>query len=538
MYFRSRAATPLGRPSQPASQVVTIPASTGGVNALDPAVSAPAQDCFYTFNLMPSEYGLRLRKGYREWATGVGTGPNDDVRGIIPFEGTDPANNKLFASCQGGIYDVTTEGDTSPSLVQAFGTTTGASGYVTWCEFTTDANETYLFVADPENGLFQYQESTGLWTVPSFTGGVTVADIAFVGVHKQRIWFVEKNSASAWYSGIASIAGALTEFTFGSKFKYGGDLIGIYTWTLDGGDGVDDYLVAVSRGGDVLAYRGSDPAQVDWTLTGSYFIGQVPASRRITVPYAGELFILSTFGVTSLRDLVSGVDSTDMGRSPSAKINRILRQAVIDGKDDPGWQMTSNPADGFLQIVQPWANENEAIQYNQNLLTKAWGYWQNVPEICADTWEAEFYIGSTDGRVFIYDGSLDNTTLSTAGSAIQFSILTSYQPYGNHGMYKQAGIMRVVAVAEDGASFNLKAIYDYNINPTVQAAPGSGDDLAGIWDIGLWDNAIWSGEVNGISALEGAAGIGRTIAMAMRGESISRLTVVGWDVTVVGGGFL
>ena len=98
MFYRQRTLSSRSRPIAPAAETITLPANTGGVNALDPLIATPQQDCYYTFNLMPSEYGLRLRKGYREWATNIGTDPYTDVRGVIPFEGTDPANNKLFAA--------------------------------------------------------------------------------------------------------------------------------------------------------------------------------------------------------------------------------------------------------------------------------------------------------------------------------------------------------------------------------------------------------------------------------------------------------
>ena len=376
MFYRQRTLSSRSRPIAPAAETITLPASTGGVNALDPLIATPQQDCYYTFNLMPSEYGLRLRKGYREWATNIGTDPYTDVRGVIPFEGTDPANNKLFAATADGIYDVTTDGETSPTKVVTYTVNDDDAGFVTWCEMTVNTTpaETYLFVACPRNGAWQYTESTGVWARPSWTN-VTVANVAFVGLHKQRLWVIEAGQADAWYSPVASVAGAFTRFVFGSKFKYGGDLVGMYNWTLDGGDGVDDYMIAIGRGGDVLVYRGQDPADATtWELTGSFFIGKIPQSRRIATEYAGELYLLSVFGVTSVRDLVSGVDPSDTGRGPSAKINRILRPEVKENIAENAWQLLVNPSDGFLQILQPWQDFGSARQYVQNLLTGAWGY--------------------------------------------------------------------------------------------------------------------------------------------------------------------
>ena len=536
MYFRQRTLNKISRPVRPAAQNYTVPASVGGVNALDPLISLPPQDCYYTFNLMPSEYGLRLRRGYREYATGIGT-TDTDVRAVIPFQGADPADDKLFASTPDGIYEIDNDGDTSPARVITFSATLNDAGYCTWTEFTTDAGDTYLFVACPQNGIYQYTVSGG-WAVPSFTG-ITESDVAYVVLHKQRLWVVMRGSTDSYYGEVASVAGSFTKFVWGSKFKYGGKLLGMWNWTLDGGDGVDDYLVGISRGGDVLCYRGSDPSAADWGITGSFFVGEMPDSRRCVQAYAGELFILSTFGVTSLRDLVSGVDASDTKKSPSANINRIIRQAVIGKKDNPGWQLTSYPSDGFLQILEPWANEVDAIQYSQNLLTKAWGYWRNVPAICGETWQGDYFLGSTGGRLFIYDGNFDNSTIAGGlGDAIEFSILTSFQAVGDHATYKRVGMIRVVSTSTGRQSFNLKAVYDYDVRAEADAPSGAGTTDASVWNVALWDAAIWSGALTGNSSIEGAAGIGRTVAVAMRGEAISRLTIVGWDLTITSGGFL
>ena len=77
----------------------------------------------------------------------------------------------------------------------------------------------------------------------------------------------------------------MTKFTFGAKFTYGGALIGVWSWTIDGGSGVDDFLVAISRGGDILIFQGADPSLADFALIGSWFVGEVPDSRKIVDPF-------------------------------------------------------------------------------------------------------------------------------------------------------------------------------------------------------------------------------------------------------------
>ena len=80
VYSRGRKTIGAGVP--PTIQSLPVPASVGGINAQDGLMMMPPQDCLYCYNLMPSEYGMRLRKAYRQWATGV----NGDVRTIINYE--------------------------------------------------------------------------------------------------------------------------------------------------------------------------------------------------------------------------------------------------------------------------------------------------------------------------------------------------------------------------------------------------------------------------------------------------------------------
>jgi hypothetical protein len=50
-----------------------------------------------------------------------------------------------------------------------------------------------------------------------------------------------------WFgSAVNALYGTVTSWDFGSKFKHGGNLVGLWSWTVDGGIGIDDYLVAIA----------------------------------------------------------------------------------------------------------------------------------------------------------------------------------------------------------------------------------------------------------------------------------------------------
>lgn len=442
---RQKTLTRYGQASPPTQQPFVFPASVGGVNAISSLMQMPPQDCIYTYNLMPSEYGLRLRKGYQEWVINCkedpARGSNQDVRTIIPFESNiqDAANDRLFAVTSEGIWNATVFGNAAPGQEAVFSITDNESGFGVWTEFTGDAagdglRGHYLFYADESNGIWQYTEEDDAWTQPPSgatesdwhyvdpVDGTTlvafpVEDVAFVMVFKQRIWVILEDDDDAWYLPLASVTGELKKFTFGSKLPHGGNLVGLWSWSIDGGDGVDDYMVAISRGGDVVIYQGEDPeitpdgtSQGPWSTRGTWFIGELPNSRRVVGEYGPDLFMLSTYGLSSLADLLKGTPLD--AQSPSKKVNRFLRADVERGKDSSTWQVVVHPADGFMQIVTPKPFSTPYVQYNMNLQTGSWGFWRDVPVLGGDTWNGDYFMAGPDGTVYVNDGELDNTQLN------------------------------------------------------------------------------------------------------------------------------
>ncbi len=555
VYRRNRGR--LGQAFEPRAVPFSMPASVGGINSLDSYAQMPIQDCIYTYNLMPVEYGLQLRKGYRRWATGV----NGAVRTVLPYESNtgNIADNRLWAVSENGIYNVTTDGTTAPVQDVAFSVQGIFAGYGTWTEFTNDASRHYLFYADYENGLHQYDEDTDTWTQPVggtapgqwfFNAGTPttpnnqpfpVDQIAYVMVHKLRIWVILRNSNDAWYLPIASIAGELRKFTFGAKMKYGGTLQGLWTWSLDGGDGVDDYLVAVGRGGDVIVYRGGDP-ETDFALNGNWFIGATPRSRRIAAQYGSEMYLLSSFGLTSMRDLLQGSAADNLRTSASAKINRFLRSDMERSLEEPEWSIFLHPADGFMQITAPSISAQVPLQYNRNLNTNAWGLWENLFILSAETFQSEYYMGAGGGdagEVWLYSGVLDNRDINDqGGTAIEFRTLTSFQSPGGMGNFKNTTMLRCVGLLSGETTLTLQAVYDYNIEAFLAQqnfAAAEGDVL---WDLSVWDETTWTFDIDALNFLRGASGIGRSIAIGMRGSSQSRIDVISWDMMLMQGGFM
>lgn len=544
----------LGRPVRQANRTVRIPAPIGGVDARIALGAGNLRDCVYTYNLMPFEQGMTVRKGFKEWQIGVETTSALGVTTMIPYDGLDTqgSGDKLFAVTNEGIWDVSISG-AAPILKFTFTDQTSAAGYGPFTHYITDAGDDLLFYADSANGLFTYTASTNTWAATTGITGVTPADVRFIVSHKQRLWMIEKDSTDAWYLPIGSIAGAATVFHFGSKFKHGGSLKGLFNWSVDGGDGVDDYLVAVSRGGDVIPYQGEDPSSANtWSMVGTYFIGEIPEGTSFGSEQGGELYLLSSYGLIGMGDLLKGVDTAALaaGRADSgmtAKISFLLRQQMADTLEDAGWSVQTIPSEGGILINSPVTDSGTFIQYYYNIDTRGWGLWRGVPMLSMASWNGDVYFGTEDNRVMAMTVTVDEVLLTPPaeglnGRDIEFSILTNFSDFELAGLHKKVALIRPDFVASLAPVYSATARYDFN---TVEAALDANasvvaaGDGGGAWDVGLWDVALWGGdEFYAFTYVGGSWGLGRYVAIATKGETRVNTRLIGWDVTFTTGGAL
>lgn len=534
------------RGQQRVTKADVLPAPVGGIDVSKALAYGQIENCLYSYNLVAAEYGLRVRNGYREWALGLDNGSGLGVHTIIPFGGDDSnlTNDRLFAVTNEGIWDVTTEA-APPVFVLDFtdpgngNDITDEAGYGVYCNYTLQSGERILFYADQRNGLFRYTESTDTWARESFITGPVIADVNFVMVHKNQIWLIERDQSYAWYLPELSAGGAADQFFFGTKFIHGGYVAGLFSWTIDGGVGVDDYFVAVSRSGDVLVYQGNDPGSVDdWSATGQYFIGQIPKGGKFGSHSGGNLYLLSVQGLMSMNEIIQGVDGKNENADiASRKIAYYMRPFLKQYNQQDGWEVRLTPSIGTLIINAPPREDGVEIQWVKNETINSWGLWRGVPMFCIDEWKGGVYIGDDEGRVMIMDNFVDNELITPPvdminGQAIPFNILTTFNHFGSPATFKRGKYIRPQFLATSEPSQTCAFRYDYDLLEELNSTPapvlgGSvWDGGEALWDMTEWDNTIPEGYAN----VRGGWGMGRTIAIVMTGRSVADTTLISWDV--------
>ena len=531
-----------GKPrSQRTTQVITAPAPVGGMDVRSPMGNGGSNNCLYTYNLIPSELGLRVRQGYQEWQVGTGT----DVRSVIPFSSTESSKDRLFVACADGIYDCTQQGATPILMTDPVDwVLTGAeAGWGVFVNYIDNGGTGHVFYADSINGLFHYDDVNEVWEVPIDITGIVMGNVNFVMVHKLRLWFGVENDGNGYYLEPDAIAGAVATFIFGTKFKHGGSLKGLYNWTVDGGLGVDDYLVALGSQGDVLPYNGSDPSQPDWSLAGSYYVGATARGGRCASQQGGNLHILSAYGLISMSDLLRGVDPRlPDSESVTAKIAPYLRGQMADKINEYGWTALNLSTEGVLAIVTPTQLSGSDIQFVYSLPVDGWGLWRDIPINCIESWHGSPYIGTKDGRVLAMNVAKDDVRLTpnlsgVNGVNVQFSILFNYSSLGSDGLFKRGVMLRPDFSSKGGVSVDTKFMYDFDISEILNTPTDAG--VTGTaWDVSKWDMAVWnSGSLNTSTFVLGGAGMGRSLSLAIKGNALSGTILASVDVFYnVGGG--
>jgi len=455
-----------------------VPAPVGGWNARDALASMSVVDAVAMDNFFPSTGTVDLRPGKISWATGF----TQAVKTLMSYNsGT---VSQFFAATSNGIFDVTAGGAIGAAVSSC------TNGKWQYRNLTTSGGSFLVAVNGVDtirryNGTTWYTDAAGGGGTPSAVTGVDTTTLINVHLFKHRLWFIQKNSMTAYYLGIDSIGGAVTAFPMGNVFRRGGYLVAQESWTFDGGDGVDDYLVTVTSEGEMAIYQGTDPASAtDWNLVGTYYVGK-PLGSRCLVKYGGDLLFLSKNGLFPLTKLLQ---STTVQRtlSLSDKIVNAFKDAVNGYGNVFGWQIALHPTQSVVIVNVPMIEGSSSVQFVMNDLTKMW---------CRFTgWDADCW-GVFGDNLFSAMGTTvyqNWTGTSDAGDSIQGLCQQAYMSIGPQ--------QKVINLVRPNLTLQGSLTIQTAIDTDFALFNGDGHDSLisfssgfNLWDQGIWDTAVWSG---------------------------------------------
>jgi hypothetical protein len=425
-------------------------------------------------NGVPLTSTVRIRGGDFKVAT-VGAA----VKALIPYRSG--ALAKLFAATTTAVYDISAfDDDTVPSA--AISSLTNGN----WVSVQiSTAGGQYVVMANGADAVRAYNGSA--WSSPAITG-VTPADLDFVWLHGNRLWFIEAGTMVAWYLDVESIAGAAEDFNLGAVFENGGSLYIGGTWSSDSGSGFGERNVFISTEGEVAVYQGLNPGADPLTdpdayrLVGRYNIGK-PVGRQV-MKAGGDLLIATTDGIVPLSAVVT--------KDPAA-----LSMAAVSYNIEGPWKRTiktiTSVASQPVQMLK-WQRESlgiigfrhKAEVYVVNLQTGAWAKWTAKDVQALVIHNDLAYYGDSDGSVFQLDaGGSDNG----APYIFRWSFLPDHLE--TPGRLKTVHSARATFRALAPFEASLDVATDYRREFDVPPNAVIDDEVPALWDVGLWDVSLW-----------------------------------------------
>ena len=479
---------PMRRPliAKSRSTARSLPAPVGGWNARDSIADMAEEDAVILTNFFPSTTSVNLRGGYSKYSTGYST----QVETVISYSGA--TTNKLFGIAGGSVYDATAGGAIGAAALS--GLTNSRWQYVN----ITTAGGNFIEMCNGADSVYTFDGTT--WTDRSGAiTGVTSSTLIGINVHKNRVWFVQSGTLKAWYLPVQSITGAAAALDLSAFCPHGGYLMAMATWTMDAGYGMDDMAVFITSNGDVLVYRGTDPASAStWALVGVFWIGS-PIGRRCFVKYKGDLLIITQDG---LFPLSGALQSSRLNPKVALtdKIQRATSDAVISYGTNFGWCVTPYPRQDAIVLNVPVTAGANQQQYVMNNITGAWCNFTGWNANCFEIYEDNLYFGGTNyiGKAW--------TTYADAGQAIPGSALQAFSYFGSKTQLKRFTMMRPTFYATSQPSVLGQINVDFDQSAAVATLATAA--VGGVWDAGRWDTAVWGGGLSISAQWQGASGVG------------------------------
>lgn len=313
--------------------------------------------------------------------------------------------------------------------------------------------------------------------------GVNSSALSHVWNFKERLFFIEKDTMSAWYLPVKSIGGALTEIPLGSVFRKGGSLLFGATWSVDSGSGLDDVCLFLTTNGEIAVYQGTDPASAStWALTGVYEISP-PLNKHSSFKAGGDVAILTKDGIIPVSEALRKDRAALQAVAITFPIEDAWKEAVANATTAFPVSATLWQSQAMLLVGVPGASN---VAYVANARTGAWCRFTGWDVRCSAVSADVLYFATNAGLVLKADnGGSDNGVAYTG----------IYVP-----KFTEAGAPGLKIVNHAGATiktsgtpdFKMVGLSNYEV-PTISAPTPIVTDEGDVWGTGVWGTFIWGG---------------------------------------------
>lgn len=483
-----------------AARTAAVQAPVGGWNTRDALDDMPEEDAVLLDNWVPYFGYCAVRNGYTAFCSGLGA----TVKTLIELNA---GANRWFIACAGTkIFHIT-----SGTAIDITGSAVINNAKWQWAQFDDAAGGARIAMVNGNNAPLAIYPSGGTPVASPLTiagTGLIPSDLDGICVHKSRSYFWDSGTQDFWYSATNALGGSLTKFPLGRVTGTGGNLVAMSSWTVDGGDGVDDLAVFLLSSGDVFVYAGDDPGE-NWALIGRYKIG-APVAIRGLAQYGGDLVVITKDGYIPMS--ANFLAARSKVQAFSDKITPTVVDAIADNPGDERWEVLVYPG-GLKMIINVPVSTNVVQQHVMNTRTGAWCRYIGIP---AQTWgiyNDHVYFGSSDGTVYKAEyGATDN------GSPITGDGIPAWNYFGSRSRLKHWTAVQPV-LRSNGASLSygiaLRTDFDPALKPASQGVASAattawGSPWGSPWAIGEQVFRAW----RGIAGIGYNAGVRLTVSPA------------------------
>lgn len=319
--------------------------------------------------------------------------------------------------------------------------------------------------------------------------GLASSNMAYVWAYKQRLFFVRKNTLDVYYLPVDVVGGTAVVLPLGGVFEKGGSLLFGQNWSLDsGGDGgLSEQCIFVTTEGEVAAYQGLAPDDVDtWGKVGVYQIGK-PLGKRAFIRAGGDLVIATSIGFIPLGQAIRR-DYAALGQVAISKPIADDWAVAVTDRGTANWQAQLWGEGKMALVAPPTTADYPAVIFVSNSDTGAWCKFTGWQASSMTTFNGKLYIGGLAGAVSQgMTGGIDETMPYTGIMAPLFNDLRG--PANR----KIAAFAKLVTRSAFAFEAKVTARFDWDL--TRPAAPDAPTlPAASLWDLGLWDISTWNAE--------------------------------------------
>lgn len=473
----------------------------GGWNARDSIVDMDEKDAVSMDNFFPETNDVRVRRGWANHVTGIG----QQVESLMVYNKPD-GTQTMFCAANDSFYNVTSSGAVGAAVVSSLSNARWQS-----FNFTNSGGDSYLLCFNGTDSPRYWNGSSWITVTgassPAITA-VTTSTIRNGCVFKRRIYLVVNNSLKLYFLPIDSVGGAASAIDMDGYFSKGGSIKSCETWTLDSGEGLDDYLVVMTSEGQVGVFRGTDPTSVaTWGLVGVWNIGE-PIGDRCMIKYRGDVLLLCVDGVYPLSAALQA-GQTSPQSAVTDKIRDAMSSSAESYKTNFGWQMVFYPQGRQLIVNIPIQENASQQQYVMNVITGAWGRFTEIEANCWAIFNEDCYFGG-DGYVAKFGAVYADNSADITGNLKQ-----AFTYLGATGRLKQMKSVRPNFLANGSPEVDVAMSIDFGDESPFQSLSFSTPNF-GIWDSDNWDEAEWGGDVSPFNDWQTVAGVGTALALRLK----------------------